>query len=184
MHTTHHLKTPASRKRPLLTLVAVGFAAFCHSADAQTYGLARNQSITVPAGQVCEILNFVQTGLTANSCWLLLNNIKFFQAYGVDSSPFDQPAPKNFFIPGPATITMVTGASTTATCSYRLFPNGASVPVANLPSNSVVIPSNATGSVAIILESSSDFVTWTASNPGTYAPTTQNRFFRVRAVQQ
>jgi hypothetical protein len=53
-----------------------------------------------------------------------------------------------------------------------------------LPSNSVVIPSNATGSVAIILESSSDFVTWTAANPGTYAPTTQNRFFRVRAVQQ
>ncbi|MDP3850538.1 MAG: hypothetical protein Q8Q59_08550 [Luteolibacter sp.] len=102
----------------------------------------------------------------------------------MDSNAFNQPAPKNFFIPGPATITMTVGSQATATCSYRLFPNGASVPVANLPSNSVVIPSNASGSVSIILESSSDFVTWTAANPGTYAPTTQNRFFRVRAVQQ
>jgi hypothetical protein len=165
-------------------IAACLLAAFTHSASAQQYGLAVNQNISVASGQVCEILNFVQTGGTAENCWLVLNSNKFFQAYGVDSGAFSQPSPKNFFIPGPATITMTFGTGAKATCSYRLFPNGASVPVANLPSNSVVIPSNATGSVSIILESSSDFVTWTAANPGTYAPTTQNRFFRVRAVQQ
>lgn len=148
----------------------------------QTYAIARNQNIVVPAGKVCEILNFVQTGNPPNSCWLLLDGKKIFQAYGVDSDPFNQPAPKSFFVPGPATIVMQFGASATATCSFRVFANGTSVPVTNLPSNSVVIPTDATGPVAIVLESSVDLVTWTAADPGTYSPTVLNRFFRVRAT--
>jgi hypothetical protein len=52
------------------------------------------------------------------------------------------------------------------------------------PVNSVVIPSDATGPVQIILESSSDLVNWVPSLPGTYGNTYTNRFFRVRAVAQ
>ena len=52
------------------------------------------------------------------------------------------------------------------------------------PVNSVVIPSDATGNVQIILESSSDLVNWIPSLPGTYGSTYTNRFFRVRAVAQ
>jgi len=52
-----------------------------------------------------------------------------------------------------------------------------------LPSNAVVIPADAAGPVQIILESSTDLVTWTAITPGTYAAETTERFFRVRAVQ-
>ena len=55
---------------------------------------------------------------------------------------------------------------------------------ASIPSGTVVIPTDATGPVRIILESSTDLVTWTEANPGTYAKDNPNRFFRVRAVNQ
>jgi hypothetical protein len=49
----------------------------------------------------------------------------------------------------------------------------------------VVIPEDETGNVEIILESSKDLITWTAANPGIYdAATTEQRFFRVRAVNR
>jgi hypothetical protein len=52
-----------------------------------------------------------------------------------------------------------------------------------VPANVVVIPTSATGTVQIILESSTDLINWTAANPGTYgASSATNRFFRVRAV--
>ncbi len=53
-----------------------------------------------------------------------------------------------------------------------------------VPTSSVVIPTDASGPVEIILESSADLVTWTQAVPGTYSSSTENRFFRVRAVVQ
>jgi hypothetical protein len=52
------------------------------------------------------------------------------------------------------------------------------------PANSVVIPSDATGNVQIVLQSSSDLVNWIPSQPGTYGNTYSNRFFRVIALAQ
>jgi hypothetical protein len=52
------------------------------------------------------------------------------------------------------------------------------------PVNSVVIPSDATGPVQIVLESSSDLINWIPSQAGTYGNTYSNRFFRVRAIAQ
>lgn len=49
-------------------------------------------------------------------------------------------------------------------------------------SSSVVIPEDASGPVNIVIESSTDLVTWVAANPGSYGATTTRRFFRVRAV--
>jgi hypothetical protein len=54
----------------------------------------------------------------------------------------------------------------------------------SVPSGTVVIPTDATGPVRIILESSTDLVTWTEANPGTYGRDNPKRFFRVRAVNQ
>jgi hypothetical protein len=51
------------------------------------------------------------------------------------------------------------------------------------PSTAVVIPSDATGPVRIILESSADLLNWADALPGTYGGATTNRFFRVRAVK-
>jgi hypothetical protein len=53
----------------------------------------------------------------------------------------------------------------------------------NTPSNAVVIPADSDGPVEIILESSTDLITWTAALPGSYASTTEKRFFRVRALR-
>lgn len=51
-----------------------------------------------------------------------------------------------------------------------------------IPTNTVVIPSDASGPVEIIIESSEDLVSWTPVNPGTYGSSTAKRFFRIRAV--
>jgi hypothetical protein len=53
-----------------------------------------------------------------------------------------------------------------------------------IPSNAVVIPSDSSGPVQIILESSEDMVNWNSANPGTYGASTNERFFRIRAVQE
>lgn len=48
----------------------------------------------------------------------------------------------------------------------------------------VVIPEQAQGIFQVVLESSTDMVTWTAANPGSYGGDTAKRFFRVRCVKQ
>jgi hypothetical protein len=52
-----------------------------------------------------------------------------------------------------------------------------------IPANAVVIPEDASGQYQVILESSTDLITWAAANPGTYGGTTQKRFFRTRIVK-
>lgn len=54
----------------------------------------------------------------------------------------------------------------------------------SIPSSAVVIPTDASGPVQIILESSQDMINWNAANPGTYGASESDRFYRVRAVQQ
>ena len=60
--------------------------------------------------------------------------------------------------------------------------SGSTDSTSNLPSNTVVIPTDASGPVEIIMESSKDLVNWTRAEPGTYGADTPKRFFRVRAV--
>ena len=55
---------------------------------------------------------------------------------------------------------------------------------ASISSTSVVVPSNATADVDVLLEQSTDMITWTQCLPGTYNASTQKRFFRVRAVEK
>ena len=67
---------------------------------------------------------------------------------------------------------------------YSLNPSQLESSVANIiPSSAVVIPSDSSGPVQIILESSEDMVNWNSANPGTYGASTNERFFRIRAVQ-
>ncbi len=47
----------------------------------------------------------------------------------------------------------------------------------------VVIPADAGGPVTVILESSTDMITWTAASPGSYGTSTSKRFFRLRATR-
>lgn len=67
---------------------------------------------------------------------------------------------------------------------YSLTPTSVASAPSQGPSNTVVIPTNATGDVEIIMESSTDLVNWTSANLGTYSSDESNRFFRIRAVTQ
>ena len=122
------------------------------------------------------------------------NNLNFRYTESAIATANSQP-----FVVGPATINLISSAtcSTSGTggnpynataqdnmvCTIET--NSVStniVPV--IPVNSVVIPSDATGPVQIMLESSSDLVNWISSQAGTYGSTYTNRFFRVRAIAQ
>jgi hypothetical protein len=82
------------------------------------------------------------------------------------------------------TTTISTGVgSTTAASTFTILTTSTNT-TTYTPAGSVVIPSDATGNVQIILQSSSDLVNWVPSLPGTYGSTFTNRFFRVIAVAQ
>jgi hypothetical protein len=51
------------------------------------------------------------------------------------------------------------------------------------PHNAAVIPADAAGNFSVLLESSTDMVTWTPATAGNYSSTTQKRFFRVRILK-
>ena len=66
--------------------------------------------------------------------------------------------------------------------TYDLQKTATSNTSPSLPSNTVVIPTDASGPVEIVMESSKDLVNWTRAEPGTYGADTPKRFFRIRAV--
>ena len=89
-------------------------------------------------------------------------------------------------VAGPATLRLVPySASPTPAEGYLLTlevtrPASPSV----TPSNAAVIPVDANGTFTVILESSTDLITWTAANPGDYSGNTVKRFFRTRIVKK
>jgi hypothetical protein len=89
-------------------------------------------------------------------------------------------------VAGPATLRLVPySASPTPAEGYLITvevtrPASPSV----TPSNAAVIPVDANGTFTVILESSTDLITWTAANPGDYSGNTVKRFFRTRIVKK
>ena len=89
---------------------------------------------------------------------------------------------------GPASVDLKTTLHTYANFSYALVFNylikkaDSSNSSSSLPSNTVVIPTDASGPVEIVMESSKDLVNWTRAEQGTYGTDTPKRFFRIRAV--
>ena len=53
-----------------------------------------------------------------------------------------------------------------------------------IPLNAVVIPENTSGTFVVILESSTDMITWLPAVPGQYGSDTSKRFFRTRIARQ
>ena len=86
-----------------------------------------------------------------------------------------------FAIAGPRTVSLVIPSSASLVCTYKLS-TVSTVATQNVASQAVVIPENGTANADIILESSTDLTNWTAALPGSYAPSTSKRFFRVRLV--
>ncbi len=128
-----------------------------------------NVTLNVTNGQLARIIywNAVNASLSMSvggSSFLLVNG-------GIDIST------KTPVVVGPATITLTANNNNYGLCTIELV--NPSEPFT--PSNAVVIPADAGGPVNIILESSTDLITWTVASPGTYGTSTEKRFFRVRA---
>jgi hypothetical protein len=84
-------------------------------------------------------------------------------------------------IVGPAMLTLNNGFfGDSVVFTFRFIPQ----PDPFTPSNAVIIPADAKGPVSIIMESSTNLVDWIQALPGTYGTSSQQRYFRVRAVQQ
>jgi hypothetical protein len=143
-------------------------------------GAANYQSFTSPesivlrAGDSAEILGFSTYPSSPLRVTIL----------GADTNPELE---VGFTVVGPATLkasTYNSGSSGPATVAFvsakvRRFDDSPQA-----VGNSVVIPEQAGGQFQVILESSTDMVTWTAANPGAYGGDTAKRFFRVRCVRQ
>ena len=89
-------------------------------------------------------------------------------------------------IAGPGTVKLLTAVQLTSLsaadlATFKITRAGGDPAVT--PTNSVVIPNDSTGSYQVILESSTDLITWTTANPGTYSGGTQKRFFRTRVTR-
>ena len=89
--------------------------------------------------------------------------------------------PQRVAIAGPKTVVIEVASNQALLCTYKIT-TATETATANVASQAVVIPENATAPVDIILESSTDLVTWTAAVAGSYAPSTSKRFFRVLAA--
>lgn len=94
-------------------------------------------------------------------------------------------------IAGPATLTLSLPGQQDMTVgegcllTYKVTDNStSSTALSPLAGTAVVIPSDATGPVQIILESSTDLLNWATATTGSYGASTQRRFFRVRALAQ
>jgi hypothetical protein len=84
-------------------------------------------------------------------------------------------------IAGPATIKLITNEDCIEgqyVFTYRITRQVD----AFAPNTGVVIPSDAAGPVSVRLESSTDLVTWTEAQPGTYGASSATRYFRLRAI--
>jgi hypothetical protein len=92
----------------------------------------------------------------------------------------------SFFVPfeivGPASIELRSDSGETYAIATFEVTRPASPSVT--PSNAAVIPVDANGTFTVILESSTDLITWTAANPGDYSGNTVKRFFRTRIVKK
>ncbi len=101
------------------------------------------------------------------------------ESYAYAGLPVSQPIK----VSGPGTLRLISSYADTKTAVTFSITRANAVPSVT-PSNAVVIPNDAAGTFQVILESSTDMITWTAANPGSYSGTTQQRFFRTGIVKQ
>ena len=173
-----------------------------------TYNSITNQ-ITVPEGKLLKVIEFysekfwknsytsgeVRTGIRVK--YGSSTNLISSYAWGTGYSTFESPIGKTYYGPSIVEVYLNDERAYSQEFSnnwipdggyvhyvFDLQPHGTATAIGMVPSASVVVPANATGDVDVLLEQSTDMITWTQCLPGTYNASTQKRFFRVRAVEK
>ena len=154
-------------------------------------------TIAVPAGKALEVVSFTRS-VNCPNARLFLTGMPIatarstdpFREFGFNSIAYAPAEPEKVMVAGPVTLTLPFESlpetlNEGCLLTYRLKDNAANdTAITPATGSAVVIPTDATGPVQILMESSTDLITWTAASPGTYGSSTTKRFFRVRAVQQ
>lgn len=136
---------------------------------------AFSETVTLAAGDVAE----VKYASPVNAPTLRV--VIATKSFDLTPLPLGGSAPLcNPVIAGPATLRAVVNASvgTTHLVTLAITRGGAQA----TPAAPVVVPENANHSVRILVEASTDLITWTDATPGLYASNTVRRFFRIRGV--
>jgi hypothetical protein len=139
-------------------------------------GNGQTASLTVNTGELAKVVTANLYGPGRVSILLGTNRFDYtYFLYNQTVINGTQGAPA---VAGPATITLTcqNSGGVPVFCTIELV--SPSEPFT--PSNAVVIPADSGGPVNIVLESSTDLITWTPALPGTYGTSTEKRFFRVR----
>ena len=89
---------------------------------------------------------------------------------------------QTLIIPGPGKLRIKQSASNSSFYIRALIPVYTKEIMSTTAKYASVIPENAKTNVSVILEQSTDLVSWTAANPGDFSPSTSKRFFRVRTA--
>ena len=161
----------------MFSLFCVLIAPMASLAQVETFGLTRTNDtkrIEIKTNEVMQVLfhhdvnfKFIVAEVTNSMDPTILD-------FGTDRSPAKLP-----IIAGPASLIVGLGFSSSGTGIFtikRVIQTDTLTPL-----STVVIPSDANAQVNVILESSTNLVSWTAALPGTYGKSANTRFFRVRA---
>jgi hypothetical protein len=137
---------------------------------APTDSMQNPPSIVVGTNQVIELLYF---NLASSIGDLLIIRTPDKQRSGANICCDLMQRP--IVIAGPASVTLTSRAQSPghAFITYKISEKDAQL----TPSSAVVIPADSTGPVEIVLESSSDLITWSRALPGIYGSSTEKRFF-------
>jgi hypothetical protein len=181
----------------LVTLMIFALSTFTGMGQTQTITLTAATGLTnsysCNTNQTITVNSFVGTvGNGSGVATISFNNGLKSQInsylYGLNQATYGSQGSVALAFTGNAIFTGVTNISiaTVSSGAVAALTFTVSTPSvqSSVPANAVVIPTDATGPVQIVLESSGDLVNWTSSLPGTYGSTYTNRFFRVRAIAQ
>jgi hypothetical protein len=134
----------------------------------------REENIQVLAGETLQVLAFITQ-----------NNGVLFKVNEVVFSTFSHEETAKLFqgttFAGPLIVSVVVPTAAQLVFTYRKTVV-ASVATQNVPTQTVNIPENTVAPADLILETSTDLTTWIAALPGSYTPSPDKRFFRVRTV--
>jgi hypothetical protein len=141
-------------------------------------GIGQTNSLAIHAGQIARVVS-VKWGIIG--CGPGITVLKNGISLKFDAAELSQASSGSLGgVPttvGPSMVSLIAGCTGAASCVIEI----ASADEPFTPSNAVVVPADSGGPVNIILESSTDLITWTPALPGAYGTSTEKRFFRVRA---
>jgi hypothetical protein len=147
-----------------------------------SYDFSTNQVVTINSFVSANLNAGVATISFANGLSINLRSYPYpYMTYSQNNNSYVAFTGSSAVFTGVTNISMVSGLGAAGTSALTFTITTPTVQ-STVPANAVVIPTDATGPVQIVLESSADLVNWTSALPGTYGTSTTNRFFRVRAV--